>query len=124
MYEPIKDRKVISFIQNILMEIFKECDSCCSDMARIFFGGKELMYYNNHEETLNPFQLTIALKEEYNLRNNDKISRNNLRNFYIKNNIAFENGQPLITSYDEEKKCANTIYYYMVNAQVFSNQYI
>ncbi len=36
------------YIQKALMDIFPECDAKCGDRARIFFGGKKILHYNEN----------------------------------------------------------------------------
>ncbi|OBQ05484.1 MAG: hypothetical protein AN482_16510 [Anabaena sp. LE011-02] len=44
--EVITDKSTRDSIQITLMALFPECDKQCKDAARIYFGGKELIYSN------------------------------------------------------------------------------
>lgn len=44
--EVITDRNARDSIQLALMDLFPKADKACKDAARIFFGGKELVYKN------------------------------------------------------------------------------
>jgi hypothetical protein len=44
--EVITDKSTRDSIQLTLMEFFPECDKQCKDAARIYFGGKEIIYSN------------------------------------------------------------------------------
>lgn len=44
----ITDKKTANVIISALMAIFPECDSSCRDVSHIFFGGKNLFYYDEN----------------------------------------------------------------------------
>ena len=46
---PIVDMLTFDIIIDMLMTIFKGCDTACKDVSRIFFGGKNLFYFNDKE---------------------------------------------------------------------------
>jgi hypothetical protein len=43
---PIEDVKLAEISQHALMEIFPEADKACKDVARMYFGGKKLLYFD------------------------------------------------------------------------------
>lgn len=43
---PEQDIFIIEVMLNMLIKIFPECDTNCKDLCRMFFGGKELIYYD------------------------------------------------------------------------------
>lgn len=49
MSEIIEDANTARNIQSILIKLFDKCDKQCSNLGRLFFGGKSLIYegYNN-----------------------------------------------------------------------------
>ena len=51
MEDAITDLNNFDMIIAMLMQIFPECDTSCKDSSRLFFGGKDLFYYN-HDETV------------------------------------------------------------------------
>ena len=57
---PETDTFIIKVMLNMLIKIFPECDTSCKDLCRMFFGGKELIYYDENarialEQVLLPF---------------------------------------------------------------------
>jgi len=48
----VEDVRVRNLVQLSLMNLFPEADKACKDGARIFFGGKELIY-NDYYKTIN-----------------------------------------------------------------------
>lgn len=49
----IYDKNIFDRIINILMTIFTGCDTSCKDISRMFFGGKNLFYYNKNNLKIN-----------------------------------------------------------------------
>lgn len=67
---PITDRKVAEAMQMALGEMFPEADpSCYRDVSRMYFGGKQQLYYDDKTPTINiesTFRnLTHYYKEKY-----------------------------------------------------------
>lgn len=54
---PETDTFIIKVMLNMLIKIFPECDTSCKDLCRMFFGGKELIYYDGDAR--------IALEQVY-----------------------------------------------------------
>jgi len=51
---PIIDKKGAKILKSALMEIFPEADKHDSDISRMYFGGKELLYYDPKLPTVDP----------------------------------------------------------------------
>lgn len=47
---PIKDHRIASFLLEMLKRMFLEADRSCFETARIFFGGRGVIEYNEKEE--------------------------------------------------------------------------
>lgn len=65
----ITDLNIFKFVIDIFMKIFPECDKSCKDVSRMFFGGKQLIYYNDSEYFVNMKTLmlnfSLYLKDRY-----------------------------------------------------------
>lgn len=78
---PITDRIVAEAMSKSLGIIYPEADqSCCKDVSKMYYGGKELLFYNEKEETIDidsVFRnLSYCLKEKYNGNHyRDKIAK-------------------------------------------------
>jgi len=66
---PITDIKTANVIILALMAIFKGCDQQCKDVSRLFYGGKDLIYFNESIPTINIESLIMNMvlftKQEY-----------------------------------------------------------
>lgn len=66
---PINDPKIATAINKMLMTIFPEADKSCKDLARIFFGGKEVFYENDQVLTLNnllnTYEVNVIAQEKH-----------------------------------------------------------
>ena len=67
--EAITDIDVFNRTIAMFMKIFPECDKSCKDVSRMFFGGKQLIYYDESEYTVGLEQLdmnfSLYLKDRY-----------------------------------------------------------
>ncbi len=67
--KPIIDMLTFDIIIDILMTIFKGCDTSCKDVSRIFFGGKNLFYFNDKQPCIHIKTLIMNfhkyLKDKY-----------------------------------------------------------
>lgn len=52
----ITDLRVRNAIQFAFLRLFPKADQVCKDPARLFFGGRSLIY-NNYEVTVDPYEL-------------------------------------------------------------------
>lgn len=68
----ITDINIFNIVIDIFMSIFPECDSACKDAARMFFGGKRLIYFNENECTVKAQTLmmnfSLYLKDKHGQR--------------------------------------------------------
>ena len=44
--EPIEIAQLKTALQLMLMEVFRDCDSACKDLSRLWIGGKNIAFYN------------------------------------------------------------------------------
>ena len=77
----VPDRKVAEAMQRAMGDIFPEADpSCYNDVSKMYFGGKELLYYDNARSQINIEALfrnhTYSYRERYGLNHyKEKISQ-------------------------------------------------
>ena len=55
----IKDKEVAEIMIHFLLRLFPEADKSCKDVARMFFGGKKVIY-SKYENRINIFNLSLA----------------------------------------------------------------
>lgn len=83
---PVGNRKAAELILNILMKIFPESDQHCKDVARLYCGGKELLYYDESDPSFNIEWLVMQYYAyEYEKESSNVIKR--IRNFAKSQNI-------------------------------------
>lgn len=58
--QEITDYRLRTVIQLGLMTMFKESDKSCKDAARLYFGGREILY-SNYEARINPIDVVKEL---------------------------------------------------------------
>jgi len=61
--EIIADKEMYNTVIRQLMIIFPECDKSCKDASRMFFGGKNLFYYNQDQPTLDTKTLSMNFEK-------------------------------------------------------------
>ena len=66
--EVIKDYNTASNIQTILMKLFNKCDIKCSNLSRLYFGGRTLIYEGydnivNYKELLTKYEDILCNEE-------------------------------------------------------------
>lgn len=80
----IYDKNIFDKVINMLMTIFNGCDTSCKDISRMFFGGKNLFYYNENNLKVN----ILTLEMNFELYMKDTYGkthfRENLQKFYGK----------------------------------------
>ena len=108
--EPIEIAQLKTALQLMLMEVFRDCDSACKDLSRLWIGGKNVAFYNpintlNIENLLNATISSITLKSSFGHESR------NIKSFCKKIGINIYNKQPFILKSGE--KCPNlyNIYY-------------
>jgi hypothetical protein len=94
----IFDLKIKSLLQQMLMQIFPECDKTCKDSCRIFFGTNKKVSYNNNID-LNTSLLLNAFNDSLNNTTNYKLY---LNRFCEKTNIGVLNNSLFITNNNNE----------------------
>ena len=75
--KPIEDPKVKTTLQLMLMEVFPNCDKMCKDLSRLYYGGKEVVYYNE-AANLVIRNLIMATLNKYGESKNGKRERQRL----------------------------------------------
>ena len=86
--EIIEDPFIISVMLQMFQKIFPECDHSCKNMDRMFFGGKELIYYNEFAR-IALVQLLPPLMEAL---DTEKHFAKNMKNFASKAKIPVLDG--------------------------------
>lgn len=95
----IENSILAKYIQFALMGIFNECDQSCNDIARLYYGGKKLLYINNSCNNLyfDFNDLTISYVEFLKDRYGKKHYTRHIKSFAEKTGILLMNGLPYIT---------------------------
>lgn len=119
---PVTDKRAAKIIIGMLLRIFPEADRRCSDISRMFFGGKGLIG-KVKEETINIADLTYRFQQYLMERDPKK---------YVRNLERFANNHDIVLidhclkifrvhsdgSYEEMGgKNAGDVYIYMSNAE-------
>lgn len=100
----ILDRKVAEAIQLALGEIFHEADSSCyKDVSKMYFGGKELLYYDNSIHTINVSAVFQGLESYYmEYDKSGKHFKEKIIRFSQRSGITLNNhGYLAVTHYDD-----------------------
>lgn len=80
----IEDPYIIRVAVNMLIRIFPECDSACSNLDRMFYGGKELIWLDEDAH----FALVQIMLPFYNALDENKNFNRNLNSFAKKFKIV------------------------------------
>lgn len=88
----ITDYNTAKQVQLILMQLFNTCDEQCSNLSRLYFGGKQLIYsnYNNvidYEELLNKYGTKQTEPDKKRVHNNRCNKNSSLKTDNINYNI-------------------------------------
>ena len=86
--ELLEDRFVINMLLHIFQCIFPDCDRSCKNMDRMFFGGKEVIYFDG-EARLALVQLLRPLLESF---DTGKHYSENMKRFARKMDILLVDG--------------------------------
>ena len=89
----ITDINVFNIIIAMLMQIFRSCDKSCKDVARLFFGGKKLIYFDNKERPITLSNLHMNFIKYMKDRYDSSHYMTHLREFAAKNNIGYDKGR-------------------------------
>lgn len=91
----------------ILMEMFPECDKACKDPARMFYGGKGLLYLNDSDVQFSPEQLFLSFDAYMRNQYGQKHYTEHLKKFYQKYGIASDKKGRIPVTASEEKEGVN-----------------
>ncbi|MCC8051420.1 MAG: hypothetical protein LIP10_12340 [Clostridiales bacterium] len=92
LYTPTKDAYAAKILMLMLHKIFPECDKCCTDLCRCFYGGKGLLYLDK-DACIALVQLCDAFQTVMNRGDN---YQRNIKNFCLKNSIFMMKGCPVM----------------------------
>lgn len=95
--ELLVDKFVINMVLLIFQNIFPECDHSCKNMDRMFFGGKELIYFDG-EARIALVQLLSPLLESFDVGNH---FRENMIRFAKKTNVLLLDGHLAIGKWED-----------------------
>lgn len=94
----------------VLMELFPECDKACKDPARMFYGGKGLLYLNDRDIQLSPEQLFLSFDTCMRKQYGDKHYTAHLKKFYQRYGIASDKNGRIPVFATEEQSGRNIFY--------------
>jgi hypothetical protein len=90
----VQDIRVRNVIQLALMTLFPEADSNCKDAARMYHGGKEIIFHE-YDEFIDIAELVISMCE-YCTISDSKNSATNIKRYCQRTGINIINGLPHI----------------------------
>lgn len=99
----VRDIRVRNIIQLGLMALFKEADKSCKDPARLFYGGKELIY-QDYEATLDVAVLVFSVCEHFSVTD-EKNYATNIRRFCRNIGVNMFNGLPYVEIFLKDQFC-------------------
>ena len=88
---PMEDAKMAEINQHALMEIFPEADKACKDVARMYFGGKNLLYFDDSIPTVDTELLLRNMTFFMKSRRGANHYKNHIRKFANKHGIKLNN---------------------------------
>lgn len=100
---PVDNRRVAEMIFAMLGAIFPECDSACKDVARMFFGGREVIEFNP-TSMFDIESLAMAVSQKF-YEDSPCNASKKVERFAKKNGIGCRNSSLLIKRNME--KCKN-----------------
>ena len=98
----IPDVRVAKLMLNILHEIFPEADKQCNEVARLYFGGKKLLYYDESIPEINIELLVKGLTICFYNRYGDTHYKKHLERFAKVNGVAITKKKMLDISMVED----------------------
>ncbi|MEN1761743.1 hypothetical protein AAIG11_14750 [Anoxynatronum sibiricum] len=113
------DSAIVSkIILTMLIGLFPEADKSCIDVARMFFGGKKVLYQhpqiNDFEATFTVFELNTALIAYLSAVDSKNVARK-IRTILSKTGIGFGSTFPFINEFSSEAEffgmCQHTDFY-------------
>jgi len=88
---PIIDKRLANITLNALMTIFPEADKTCEDIAKMFFGGKNLLYFDGSLPAINTETLLMNMTIHLNKERGDSHYKQHVYNFAKKHGIRLNN---------------------------------
>jgi hypothetical protein len=88
---PINDKQLAKISLNALMTIFPEADKSCEEIAKMFFGGKSILYFDNSLPTINTEKLLRGMAFYLKESRGDNHYKEHIRRFAMKNGINLNN---------------------------------
>lgn len=90
--KPIKDANTSMIITRVLMKLFNDTpDKACKDVARMFFGGKGLLYRNDNYTPIDIRNLiSIELEQYFQNKHDEKHYKRDLRKFFATMGVDYD----------------------------------
>lgn len=95
---PVTDFFTAKSLINIFMKIFDSCDKACKDSARMFFGGKGLLYLADSPSEISIKEILIAFNSCMAEKYDEKHYSREIQKFYVSNNIEYKKNIPIINN--------------------------
>ena len=103
----INKPEIAKFIMQALITIFPNSDRACSNVLRMYFGGKKLIYFNKNISTIDAELIDIALCSALKDRHREHHKRE-LQRFARKTGLNFKDDMLDITVHDDLAELANS----------------
>lgn len=117
---PVCNKRIADIMTSMLLRIFDDADRNCSDVSRLYLGGKGLIG-EVREETINIVSLAEAF-QRYLFENDSKKYIRNIQRFAQKNDISLVNGYlEIFCAHEDGKKggfSVDDLYIYGSNAEI------
>ncbi|KWX74832.1 hypothetical protein [Paenibacillus jilunlii] len=97
--QPVTDYRTRGVIQIALMRLFPQCDSVCSDAARHFYGGPDIVVFNNEAR----LDIQTLIQGYCFAEDNNGNATRNIRSFCQQTGLNMVNGLPAIAFGPTEK---------------------
>lgn len=116
----VTDSRAAKFILGMLMKIFPECDTQCSDLSRMFYGGKGLI--EQKQDTFDIVRLAISFQTWLRQREESQYKRNlkyfaGLYNIKVNgSSLAIYNASSVCVDNDKNVDYLSTGYYIIIGA--------
>jgi hypothetical protein len=125
MADVVTDERVREVIQAQLMAIYPEADPSCKDAARLFYGGKRLIF-ENYSNVLTADSLNFAYDSF--VREHEPVNASrNIKRFAQKYNLSLVNGAIATTAKGAQNGRIDQHYYndiYNSVGEIFQNDYL
>jgi hypothetical protein len=87
----LKDKLLVKIAINALLTIYPEADRACDDVSRMFFGGKNLLYFDNSLPTINTEKLFRVMTYFLFQKHKPNHYKEHVKRFADKNGIQLNN---------------------------------